>query len=391
MTVTDTPKPGHPLRSTESGEHRRPASLSVALEDALDDADWSDLEGRLRPDLRFFAAGWWQAWAKALLPHGSWRGPLRLLVARDDRGAVQAVLPLAGQIMAGISVLSLAGGYHPFRTLLIAETAPEETADALVDFVAREIKPKAFRFGPVEAGQPEIKALIEALKRRDWHFCLINRGDDHLLDLPDDLESYEATVPKKQRQRMNALKRRLDDQGEVRLQRYRGLQPGEWNRVFDQLALVERASWLASKGGDFTYADPYQAAFWRHYISNEAAARALSVWVMSIDDRPISFNVALDSGPCRYGLFCHYDEALKSFAPGNIVNRETIVTCFEDGRKLLNLGRGDSGNKARFGANRTEPLEDWMTMPPTAAGRVLHLAASAKFRTNIEKAAVSDA
>ena len=378
----------HPLRR---GDSRAPSSLRVTLEDALDAAEWSDLEGRLRPELRFFAAGWWQAWAKALLPHGSWRAPLRLIVARDAAGAVQAVLPLAGQIVVGVSVQSLAGGYAPFRTLLIAETAPETTADALVDFLAREIKPKAFRFGPVEANRPEIKALIKALKARNWHFCLINRGDDHLLDLPADLESYEATVPKKQRQRMNALRRRLDDEGEVKLERYRGLEPAEWNRVFDQLALIERASWLASKGGDFTYADPGQAAFWRHYVSDEGATQALSVWVMSVNDRPISFNVALDSGPCRYGLFCHYDEALKRYAPGNIVNRETIVTCFEDGRNHLNLGRGDSGNKARFGANRTEPLEDWMTMPPTAAGRVLHLAACAKFGTPDPSTVTGDA
>ncbi|MGI9501674.1 MAG: GNAT family N-acetyltransferase [Geminicoccaceae bacterium] len=390
MTMTGI-RQGHPLRSAESSSDRPAAALSVTLEDALDDADWSDLEGRLRPEIRFLAAGWWQAWAKALLPHGNWRGPLRLLVARDHQGVVQAVLPLAEQIMAGITVQSLAGGYAPFRTLLIAETAPDDTAEALVAFLAEEIKPKAFRFGPVEANRPEIRALIKALKTKGWHFCLINSGEDHLLDLPDDLESYEATVPKKQRQRMNALRRRLDDQGEVQLRRYRGLEPAEWNRIFDQLALVERASWLASKGGDFTYADPGQAAFWRHYISDEAAAKALSVWVMSINDQPISFNVALDSGPCRYGLFCHYDEALKSFAPGNIVNRETIVTSFEDGLGHLNLGRGDSGNKARFGANRTEALEDWMTMPPTAAGRVLHLAACAKFRANIEKSAVRDA
>lgn len=390
MTMTGT-RQGHPLRSAESSGDRLSAALSVTLEDALDDADWSDLEGRLRPEIRFLAAGWWQAWAKALLPHGNWRGPLRLLVARDHQGVVQAVLPLAEQIMAGITVQSLAGGYTPFRTLLIAETAPDDTAEALVAFLAEEIKPKAFRFGPVEANRPEIKALIKALKARGWHFCLVNRGDNHLLDLPADHDSYEATVSKKQRQRMTALRRRLDGEGKIRIRRYSGLDPLAWNAVFDQLALIERASWLASTGGDFTYADPRQAAFWRHYVSDEAAAHALSVWVMSIDDRPISFNVALDSGPCRYGLFCHYDETLKRFAPGHAVSREVILSCFLDGAKSFNLGRGDSGNKARFGANRTEPMEDWMTMPPTAAGRILHLAACAKFRANIEKSAVRNA
>ena len=45
--------------------------LRVAIEGGLDAAEWADLAGRVRPALRFLTAGWWQAWADALLPYDS--------------------------------------------------------------------------------------------------------------------------------------------------------------------------------------------------------------------------------------------------------------------------------------------------------------------------------
>jgi len=384
--------PAHPLRQAALGPASRWMPLTVTIDETLDAATWSDLALRVRPEVRFLAYGWWQAWADAMLPYDSWRGSFRLLVVRDARGVVQAVLPLAAQMMAGISVLSLAGSYEPFRSPLIAATMPSETVEALVRFLTDEFQPKALRFGPVQADAPEIQSLKAALTAAGWRFCLMNRGDSHLIDLPADPAAYQGTVSKKQRQAIAYQRRRLAREGGVRILRHRGLKPSAWEPVIDQLGKIERASWLASKGGDLTYAAPKSAAFWRRYLSHEAASRALSVWVMSIDDKPVSFNVALDSDGYRYGLFSHYDEALKSYSPGHIVGMDTITSCFDDDIRHFNLGRGDSGSKARFGVNRTQPLEDWMAMPPTAAGRAFHLAARVRFRiSNTQSGTVNDA
>ena len=43
------------------------------------------------------------------------------------------------------------------------------------------------------------------------------------------------------------------------------------------------------------------------------------------------------------------------------------------------MGQGDSGYKAEWGAERIGYLDDWIILPPTASGRLLHLAARLKF------------
>ncbi|MGI9501675.1 MAG: GNAT family N-acetyltransferase [Geminicoccaceae bacterium] len=353
--------------------------LRVAIEGGLDAAEWADLEGRVRPALRFLTAGWWQAWADALLPYDSWRGPLRYLVARDHLGMVQAVLPLAEQMMAGLSVLSLAGNYKPFRTLLIAETAPEDTADALARFLTDDLKPRAFRLGPVQADAPEVLAFIQALENAGWHFCRMHRGTEFLMDLEGDLEAYRAAVGTKKFQRIRYKKNRLAKQGALRIERFQGQSSERWSEVITDAAQIESASWLRQDGGDPTFDEPALAAFWEAYLGDARASAAASIWVLYLDDRPISFNAILDAGDHRYLMALAYDQAWRERSPGKILFLDSMTTAFEEGIGCYNMGQGDSGYKAEWGAARIGHLDDWLILPPTASGRLLHLAARVKF------------
>lgn len=355
------------------------SDLRIAFEGRLDAADWVDLERRVRPALRFLTAGWWQAWADALLPYDSWRGPLRYLVARDHLGIVQAVLPLAEQVMAGLSVLSLAGNYKPFRTFLLAETAPDGTVDALARFLTEDARPKAFRLGPVQADAPEILAFNQALENAGWHFCRMHRGTEFLMDLEGDLETYRAEVGTKKFQRIRYKRNRLAKQGVLRIERFRRELAERWRHVIADAALVESASWLRQDGGDPTFDEPGLAAFWQAYLSDDRASAATSIWVVYLDDRPISFNAILDSGDHRYLMALAYDQAWRERSPGKILFLDSMTTAFEEGIGCYNMGQGDSGYKAEWGAERIGHLDDWIILPPTAAGRLLHLAARIKF------------
>ena len=357
----------------------RASGFHVAIEGGLDVAEWADLEGRVRPALRFLTAGWWQAWADALLPYDSWQGPLRYLVARDHQGVVQAVLPLAEQVMAGLSVLSLAGNYKPFRTLLIAETAPADTADALARFITDDLKPRAFRLGPVQADAPEILAFNRALVTAGWHFCRMHRGTEFLMDLEGDLETYRTAVGPKKFQRIRYKKNRLAKQGALRVERYRNEPPDRWRQAIADAALIEQASWLRKDGGDPTYDEPGLAAFWQAYLGDPRASAVSSIWVLYLDDRPISFNAILDAGDHRYLMALAYDQAWRERSPGKILFLDSMTTAFEEGIACYNMGQGDSGYKAEWGADRIGYLDDWIILPPTAAGRLLHLAARIKF------------
>jgi CelD/BcsL family acetyltransferase involved in cellulose biosynthesis len=355
------------------------AGITVAFEPSLDRASWSDLAARVAPPLRFLAHGWWQAWADATLPTGNWRGPLRLAVARDPDGVVLAVLPCAEQVMLGLSVLSLAGNYKPFRSWLIAADAPPETASSIARFLARDADARAFRMGPVETSRPEIQILKRALDDAGWLFCRINHAADHLIDLPADLEAYAAMLPARKFKRIRAKKNRLKKLGEVRIVCHRDLDPAGWTQAIEEAGRVERSSWFSRLDADLTYADPKMAAFWQRYLSDPEASRGTSLWTLYLEDRPIAYTVMLHVGTCSYGLTGAYDEEFRDYSPGKMIDAEAITVCLEQGIEVIHLGQGDSGYKADWGANRQEPLDDWIAFPPSAAGRLLHLAARAKF------------
>lgn len=358
---------------------RRSEDVTVAFEPSIDEAAWAAFVARVSPSLRFLAHGWWQAWADAMLPHGNWRGPLRLTVVRDRNGAVQAVLPSAEQVMLGLSALSLAGNYKPFRSWLIAEDAPEGTAAALVGFY-RQTGIRAFRMGPVIASQPAIRSLKEAFAAAGWQHCLIHQGTDYLIELPADVEAWQASLAPGKFKRIRTNLNRLKKQGEVRIEHRSGLDAAGWQAALADAATVERASWLTSvDDGDFNYADPAMAAFWHAYLAHPAASQATHLWLLYLDDRPISFTVTIDSGDHSYNICGLYDQAIKKGSPGTIIDREAFVDSFAKGIRVIDLGQGDSGYKANWGAATHEPIEDWIAFPPTAAGRLLHLAARVKF------------
>ncbi|MGI9499882.1 MAG: GNAT family N-acetyltransferase, partial [Geminicoccaceae bacterium] len=343
--------------------------VTVAWEPSLDEAAWSDLAARVPPCLRFMAHGWWQAWGETMLPYDRWRGPLRLAVARDGRGVAQAALPVARQMMLSLPVLSLAGNYKPFRSWLIAEDAPGETAAGLVDFFAGEAGAKALRLGPMKSDMAETRLLLDAFRAAGWRFCRIGQGTEFLLDVPATFDAYKAIVGTKKFQRIRYKKNRLSREGVVRVERFRGAQLEAWRRAIADAAKVEQASWLGRLGGDPNYADPRMASMWQRYFGHEQASAASSIWILYLDDRPISFNATLDSGDCRFLMALAYDEGFKGFSPGKIVALDSIVSAFDDGIRTFNMGQGATGYKAEWGADREEHLEDWLVLPPTPSGR----------------------
>lgn len=354
--------------------------VTVAFETDLDPAVWSDLADRVPAHLRFLAHGWWRAWGDAMLPHGNWRGPLRLAVARDRDGVVQAVLPLAEQTMAGLAVLSLAGNYKPFRCWLLADGAPPATAACVVGFL-RKSGARALRMGPVVSDEPSIRTLKQALDEAGWRYLPYHRGVNYLIDMPADVDAYQAMLAPRKFKRIRANLNRLAKQGEVRIERRSGLDAVGWRAAIDDAAAVERASWLSrAEDADYNFAEPAMAAFWRGWLARPEGSRSTHLWLVYVDDRPVSFTLTFDSGDHRYNLCGLYDQDFAKGSPGAVIDKEAIVDSFDHGIRVYDLGQGDSGYKANWGATVEQPIEDGIAFPPSAAGRILALAARAKFR-----------
>ena len=56
-----------------------------------------------------------------------------------------------------------------------------------------------------------------------------------------------------------------------------------------------------------------------------------------------------------------------------------MTTAFEEGIGCYNMGQGDSGYKAEWGAARIGHLDDWLILPAHGLRPSLHLAARVKF------------
>ncbi|NJO38644.1 MAG: GNAT family N-acetyltransferase [Rhizobiales bacterium] len=230
------------------------------------------------------------------------------------------------------------------------------------------------------ASQPGILTLKEAFAAAGWRHCLINRATNYLIELPADLETYQASLAPGKFKRIRANLNRLKKQGEVRIDCRSGLEAEGWRATIADAALIEQASWLAStEDADFNFADPAMAAFWQAYLAHPEASRAMDFWLLHVDDRPVSFTIMLNSGDRRYNIVGLYDQAFAKASPGAVIDREAYVDSIAKGARTIDLGQGDSGYKANWGAAIEEPVEDWIAFPPGAAGRILHLAVRAKF------------
>lgn len=356
--------------------------LESVYEPGLTSADWADLSAGVGEAHRFLDRNWYDAFSEAYLPKGGMKGPVRYLVTRDARGTVRGALPFVVVSVAGVRVLSLAGFYYPLRGIPMHETHEEAVGRSMAATLASGSGAAPLRLGPVAGDDAAVRALVAALQAHGWSLEDVDHGAQQIVPLPPTYAEFSEALGRNLRRNLRKGVNRMRRAGKVELKAYRGLPASEWEQVVEDLARVEAHSWLASdRSGTPRFEGERNQRFWKHVLKDPKAGRSAGAWLLYLDGEAVAFSFAIDSGRCRYNFAGQHDETVDRYGTGWIVDRDLFEDAI-DGHKMrsVNLGDGWAHYKRRWGAVAGAHLRDYLLFPPSAKGRLLHLAAHLRQR-----------
>lgn len=313
---------------------------------------------------RFLRRQWYAA---ALDAYG---GTARtVLVERGGRGMI--ALPLTGLGPSALRMAQVPGCYWPFRSGPVAEDAEPGDFAALLAEVGR--RQRGFRLGPVYDGDPLLAGLLDAARRGGWRAMPRDLADSYLLDIA--AQQAEGVWPRLSTLRKNRFnEKHLATLGTPDWSFAHG--PDWQPQLFDDLATIEDASWLATRtdGRDAKFTLTGHGRFWRGVVADPVLADMMWVALLRMDGKPAAFSFDLNVGRHKYAIANSYHTHYAQRSPGRLLYYRNLVRAVADGIVRVDWGAGDSGYKRLIGAQQGPGIRDWLFLRPglaAFAGRLL--------------------
>ena len=328
-------------------------------------------------ELQFLNLDWYVAWGERYVALNHSNTPVSYVSLESATGNVIGVCPYVLEPYYGFKVFSLAGYYYPFRSIIVDKNSIVDCAKALAKTLHHAKLTNVVRLGPLEQKSAIAQNIEKAFKNKKWFCHKVIHGQQHAIRLPNNFEEYSAQLSKKMLGNMRREKNKLHKLGDVRYEKYTALTPAEWGSVIDDCAKVERNSWVnqADNGKSVMY---NEEAFWKRLLQNEETSQRITILITYLDDQPISYNVALDSGDWRYGLSAHFDDAYKKYGVGGATHMLVIEDAIKNNIKHLNMGYGFASYKHRWNAEPDSDLVDYFYFRPNLIGGLLYLGSQLK-------------
>ena len=332
---------------------------------------WDNFSKCVSPDLQFLNKDWYSTWELQYLPQIKADSQIKYISLFDDKDNMHGTFPYVEFSKLGLKILSVAGLYYPFRSILFSSKFAPDCAQAFVDTVHVSHRSSVVRIGPAVEDEQVNKEINQSFLARGWKCYEMERGRTNVLHLPDTLEEYKKSLSKKFNDNMRRSKNKLNKLEGVEITRFNNCDSEVWESVIDDCASVEKRSWLAAdKEAELRISE--NSEFWKHYLRSSDARKRVVVWMIKLQGKPIAYDFAIDSGDCRYGFSSHYDEAYKKYSVGILVHNFMFEDAINDGVKTLDMGDGNADYKARWGAKPGSRIVDFIYLPPTMIGQLAY-------------------
>ena len=328
-------------------------SISVSLEDespALVQA-WSDLADSTDAQ-PFNHPGWIQAW------RASWgRGKAVCLVARRGRDLV-GLLPLERR---GGGLHSPTNWHTPeFGAVAVDEPATKELVSAL--FAQRT---RACSLGFVDEADV-LHRTWDTAARLAGHKCLTRVVQSSpFIDTNGSWEDYEEGLAKKLRTELRRRRRRLEEEGELRVELHRG--DNELGRLLDEGFGIEEAAWKGSKGTAIN-SDQATRSFYESTARWASDKGWLQLGFLRLNEQALAFDLSLEANGVHYLIKTGYEPSRRKFAPGMLMRYEMIKGSFESSHTSYEFLGSNNPWKLEW----TDTLRDRMLLQafsPSLTGR----------------------
>lgn len=353
---------GKAILERQGRRQRRSGSIRVEVHPARKGnlpalrALWNECLKAAPEHQQLYSYDWFEAWLRSNIrgiePCG-WTGDARILVARDIRDRVCAILPLAHNIRHGLSWWALGGNYEPVRGFICLAGVEVEVCDAFVcTMLAMQRTGEFYRFGPLDSAAPENVALLDALRRQRANSFLIDVCRNITIrDLPKSSGEFEQIVRKRSSlKRIQSYERKLHRDGDFQIRRFTNPKNAELTQVLGDCSAVELASWMPALGGKMRFAEQRGFDFWERVCNAQLSTHdQVEVLIGYFNGTPIAFDFSLWCGRICYTLAGNFDEKFSQYRVGSILFLRALENAVARGVNYIDMAPGNLEYKERWG------------------------------------------
>ena len=334
------------------------ASVEVHAEAGAVDAAWAELEG-YAPCSVYQTRGFALPWAETLGRRAGIR-PF-LVLARDTEGRAAALLPLGIERRGGVRVASWLGGRDANLPMALLRHPAAWSGDdlrRLLRAAARvEGGPEVFVLPNQPAAFAGTANPMMALPRA------LSPSAAYGTALPAEAEAlFAAKLSKDARKKLRKKEAKLASMGAIR--HLVAATEADRTRIIDAV-LAHKSLRLRARG----IASDFEAPEMRGFIERAAAAGAIELHALTLDDRIVAAYGGGVHGGQWSGMFNAFDpdEEIARTSPGDLLLMRLVAHCCSRGITRFDLGIGEARYKATL-CDEPIPLFD-VTVPVSLIGR----------------------
>ncbi len=217
-----------------------------------------------------------------------------------------------------------------------------------------------------------LKELARALRDRGIAQHTNSLGGNPYVALETSWDDYYSTRSRRLKKANNLTANRLKKAGDVCIE---WLEPKDGSAANASSALetaiaISAASWKRSTGNSLD--SPGPQAFFRRISEHALAQGWLSLWLLSLDGKPIAMEYQLVFNGKVHALRADVVEGLDDISPGSHLNRHLLEQLFGRGLQRYLMGPGDNPYKKHW-TEVSEPLYRLDAYSPSARGRLAAL------------------
>jgi Acetyltransferase (GNAT) domain len=306
---------------------------------------------------------------------------------RQQTARLYLLCAFAGRRLAAILPLVLQQNQKhglPFRELAFLTVPDTQSCDVITAEADRAAAVGAFaselqrrrgewdvmRLHYLPPGAVATSALREALESGGNATRMNPAPGNPFIALDSSWDAYYAARSRRLKKSNNLTANRLKKAGEVRVD---WLAPGAGDRAscdrfVAQAIAISGSSWKTRTGNSLD--NPGPQSFIRR-LSEVAARRGwLSIWILSVDNRPLAMEYQLIADGNVYGLRSDFDAEFEAISPGTYLSQHLLSQLFEKGLRRYYMGPGNNAYKHRW-TDQVEPVGELTVYGRSLAGRYL--------------------
>ncbi len=331
-------------------------------------SDWNALLRGEHRDEVFLTHEWFDAaW--------QWRRDTAdlFLLCLYREGKLTAVLPLVrdrqdSAVGRDLSVLSVPD--TQYCDVVTAHQDREAAASAFArELALRRSEWDVLRLPFVRTDAVSALELPRAIGRYGIPNQLDFAGRNAYLPLDGTWNAYYATRSRSLKKANNLCANRIRKTGDVEVKWF---EPGNddvpsLDRFVDEVIGISARSWKTRTANSLD--NPGPQAFIRRLSHLAGAAGWLSIWVLTLDGRPLAMEYQLVAGGNVYALRSDFAASSDDISPGSHLSRVLLERLFGRGLRRYYMGPGNNPYKFRW-TDQSEAVGTLMAFSPSARGRM---------------------